>query len=329
VTLEIVHEVARLHEIEPQWTALVENDPESTPFQLPSWLLSWWAQFGSGSLHVLLFWSGNRLVAVLPCFKHEWEGRRQLTLIGSGITDYLDPPITPDITRDVLSSLQTYLDEWEDWEVCVWQDLSAATPLAGLRGAQIHPDMHCSEARLTDNFDVFWEQRSKDLRRNLRRYSQRARDMGTVEFEVSDEATPELLTALVRLHTLRWREQGQSGMIAANHSEGFLRVVGPKMAMEDRLRFFALRFRRELVAIIMALRYKNKIYAYMSAFDPDFDSLGFGRTLLYEGFRHAYSEGFEAWNFLRGDEPYKASWGARPIDRCRIVIENERATRTR
>ena len=328
MTLEIVHEVARLREIEPQWTALVESDPESTPFQFPSWLLSWWAHFGSGLLHVLLFWSGTQLAAVLPCFRHHWKGRCQLTLIGSGITDYLDPPIVPHITGDVVCSLQKHLADWPDWDVCVWQDLSAATPLARLRGAQRHPDIQCSETRLTRSFDVFWEQRSKDLRRNVRRYSQRARDLGAVEFEVSDEATPELLTTLVRLHTLRWKEQGQSGMIAANRSEGFLRAVGPKMAREDRLRFFALRFRRELVAVIMALRYRNKIYGYMSAFDPDFDSLGFGRTLLYEAFRHAYSEGFEAWNFLRGDEPYKASWGALPIDRCRIVIEKERVTRT-
>ena len=314
--LEIVSDVERLREMEAPWSELVEQHAESTPFQLRAWLLTWWDHFGSGSLHVLAFWEGTQLVGMAPCFQHEWDGKRQLTLAGSGVSDYLDPPISP----DMLTQLQNHLDESSDWDVCVWQDLSAATLLQKLRGASVQPDIQCSEVPLTGDFEQFWEGRPKDLRRNLRRYSQRARDMGTVEFEAVDEADPELLDALIRLHTARWRDQGEPGMVAANRSENFLRAVAAQMAGADILRLFALRFRREVVAVIMAFRYKNKIYAYMSAFDPDYESMGFGRTLLYEAFRHVYAEGYDAWNFLRGDEPYKESWGAQPIERCRIVI---------
>lgn len=316
MTLEVIGELARVREIEEQWADLVERAPGSTPFHLPSWLLTWWDHFGSGSLHVLAFWDGVNLVGIVPCFRHEWEGKRQLTLIGSGISDYLDP-IIPDGS---FQGLQDHLDGYSEWDICVWQDLSASTLLQKLRGATVEPDMQCSETRLDGDFEHFWNTRSKDLRRNQRRYSQKARDMGTVEFEAVDEAVPELLDALIRLHTARWKEQGEPGMIAANRSEGFLRAAAGQMAREDVLRVFAIRFRREVVAVIMALRYRDKIYAYMSAFDPDYETLGFGRTLLYEAFRHAYAEGYDAWNFLRGDEPYKASWGAVPIERCRVII---------
>lgn len=316
MTLEIIRDIERLRAIQGPWAELVESNSASTPFQLPSWLVTWWDHFGSGSLHVLAFWDGTRLASLVPCFRHEWEDRRQLTLIGSGISDYLDPPLSP----DALAGLQNHLDEDPDWDVCVWQDLSSDTLLQKLRGATVIPDMPASETLLTGDFEHFWEGRSKDLRRNLRRYSQRARDMGTVDFEATDEARPELVNALIRLHTARWKEQGEPGMIAANRSEEFLRAAATQMAREDFFRFFAVRFREEVVAVVMAFRYKNKIYAYMSAFDPDYESLGFGRTLLYEGFRHAYAEGYDAWNFLRGDEPYKASWGAVPMERCRVVI---------
>lgn len=316
MNLEIVREIHRLRQIEDQWRELVEADAASTPFQLPGWLFTWWDHFGSGSLHAIVFRENATLLGILPCFRHEWEEKRQFTLVGSGISDYLDPPISPNL----LERLQQHLDETSDWDVCNWQDLSAGTFLQKLRGAVVHPEMQCSEAPLTGDFEQFWEGRSKDLRRNVRRYSQRARDMGPLQFDATDEPEPELIDALIRLHGARWKEQGEPGMIATNRSEHFLRAVTAEMAREDVLRFFALRFRREVVAVIMAFRYKNKIYAYMSAFDPDYESLGFGRTLLYEGFRHAYAEGYEAWNFLRGDEPYKSSWGAEPIERCRIVI---------
>ncbi len=316
MNLELVSSLDRLRELKEPWAQLVEANPASTLFQTPAWLLTWWEHFGSGSLHVPVFWRDSQLAGIVPCFRHEWEGKRQFTLIGSGISDYLDPPMPPDLLAD----LQSQLDGDQNWDICVWQDLSAGSFLQKLRGAVARPDMQCSETLLTGDFEHFWETRSKDLRRNQRRYSQRARDMGAVEFDATDEAAPELVNALIRLHTLRWREQGEPGMIAANRSEAFLRAVAAEMAREDYLRFFAIRFREEVAAVIMAFRYKNKIYAYMSAFDPDYETLGFGRTLLYEGFRHAYAEGYGAWNFLRGDEPYKASWGAVPIERRRIVI---------
>jgi CelD/BcsL family acetyltransferase involved in cellulose biosynthesis len=283
---------------------------------LPRWLLTWWDHFGSGTLHVLTFWDGPQLTGIVPCFRHEWNQKRQLTLLGSGISDYLDPIIC----KTALQLLQDHLDDNSDWDVCVWQDLSASTLLQKLRGAVVEPDMRCSETLLSGDFEHFWETRSKDLRRNQRRYSQKAREMGAVEFQVNDEAVPELVDALIRLHTARWKEQGEPGMIAANRSEAFLRAVVGQMATEDVLRFFSIRFRGEVVAVIMAFRYKNKIYAYMSAFDPDFETLGFGRTLLFEAFRHAYAEAYDAWNFLRGDEQYKTSWGAVPIERCRVVL---------
>lgn len=316
MTLEVITQPERLRVVEPQWTVLVESAAETTPFHLPAWLLTWWDHFGSGSLHVLAFWESHALAGVVPCFRHEWEGKRQLTLIGSGISDYLDP-IMPE---DGIPALQAHLDSDADWDICVWQDLAAGTHLQKLKNASAEPDMQCSETRLDGDFEHFWATRSKDLRRNQRRYSQKARELGEVEFEAVDEASPELLNALIRLHTARWKEQGEPGMIAANRSEGFLRSMAAEMARQDVLRFFAIRFRGEVVAVVLCFRHRNKIYAYMSAFDPDYETLGFGRTLLFEGFRHAYAEGYDAWNFLRGDEPYKASWGAVPIPRCRVII---------
>ncbi len=54
---------------------------------MPEWLLTWWWHFGSGRLRVMVFRQMGEVAGVLPCFLHPWNGRRQLTLVGSGITD--------------------------------------------------------------------------------------------------------------------------------------------------------------------------------------------------------------------------------------------------
>ncbi len=321
--VEVIQDLARLNQIEPEWTTSVRENAVTTPFQLPIWLLIWWKHFGSGKLYVLTFRQGSRLVAVIPCFLHEWLGRRQLTLIGSGISDYLDPYIAPEHSGEVIRHLQMYLEQHQGWDLCDWQDLSPETPLRNIEKAKIEAATPCSEIELNGSFDLYFAALSKDLKRNIRRYSERAKQIGTVEFEASTDGSHKHLDTLIRLHTQRWEKQGQPGMVAANQSEPFLRDVVPQFARIGLIRYFTISFENEVAALLLSFSFNNRIFAYMTAFDPKYDSLGFGRTLLFEAIRHAYLQGYSRWNFLRGDEPFKAWWGAKSEARCRVIIDRQ------
>lgn len=319
---EVVEDLSRLRQIEPAWSALANTIPSSTPFHLPGWLLTWWHHFGSGHLRVFAWWKSDELVGLVPCFLHRWEDRRQLTLIGSGISDYLEPLLLPAHTDEILSQLQWHLASNTEWDLCNWQDLAANTPLHYLGGA-LREDTVCSEVSLTGTFEEFWQDRPKDMRRNLRRYTERARSLAPVTFETAVDANEELLDTLVHLHAARWEKRGEPGMIAANNSAGFLRDIVRKFAAHDRLRFFAIRFGESVAALVLTLIHRAAIYSYMSAFDPEHEILGFGRTLLYEAIRYSYQHGYCAWNFCRGDEPYKFSWGAKPIEKRRLILSRD------
>jgi CelD/BcsL family acetyltransferase involved in cellulose biosynthesis len=325
LTLEVIENLSLLVEIEPEWSAFAQTIAGVTPFQLPQWLLTWWAHFGNGQLHVLVFRQKDVIVGIVPCFRHQWNGLRQITLIGSGISDYLEPAIDLQYCPAILDCLRTHLEADMDWDVCDWQDLSANTPLSGLRsGGQFklgaNPDVSCSEIRLTGTFDEFRNARPKDLKRNLRRYRKKAEAIGNLQFEVVKEAHPESMQALVELHSAKWERRGEAGMIQANGSAEFLCEVARKFASRDMLRIFSLRFQRRIVSVIVAFSYENTMFGYLSAFDPENESLGFGRTLLFEAIRYCYENGYKAWNFLRGDEPYKFWWGAQVIPKCRIRL---------
>jgi CelD/BcsL family acetyltransferase involved in cellulose biosynthesis len=325
IETEIVDNLSRLDELTSDWSALARSIESITPFQLPEWLITWWAHFGGGQLHIMVFRDGHKLVGVVPCFLHEWNNKRQMTLIGSGISDYLEPPIDPNYTQQVLQALQGHLAACPDWEVCDWQDLSCDIPLQNLAPGnsvevRISEDVPCSEVRFSGTFEEFWSGRPKDMRRNLRRYTQRALLNGELQFNTTGKADPELLDALMRLHAARWQRRGEAGMIEANGSADFLRTVSADFANRDMLRFFTIRYERQIAALVLTFLYANKIYSYMSAFDPQFEPLGFGRNLLYESMRLCYERGYQAWNFLRGNEPYKRSWGAEPIAKCRLKL---------
>jgi CelD/BcsL family acetyltransferase involved in cellulose biosynthesis len=321
--LETVHSLAGLEEIKQEWSSFGASVEGLTPFQVPDWLLAWWRHFGSGSLNVSIFRENGALVGVIPCFLHKWRGLRQLTLIGSGISDYLEPAISPRKRAAVVDALRVRLIENREWEVCDWQDLAADTPLTGL--GRLTNDVPCSRIKLTGHFDEYWAQRSKDLRRNLRRYSQRAQQTGAFEFAVTCRADRELMDELIRLHGDRWHKRREAGLFAANDWADFLLDIARRFERLEMLRLFTLRFRGEIAAVSIGFLYRSTLYSYLSAFAPGQEILGFGRKLLYESLRHAYQQGWAGWNFCRGDEPYKFSFGAEVIPKCRLILTRARA----
>lgn len=331
VHLEVVNDIGRLRRLQPAWSERILQWQQSTPFHLPEWVLTWWEHFGSGELQTLVAWRDGSIVGLVPSFRHVWQNARQLTLIGSGITDYLDP-FLPDESADwTISAIGQYLAE-ANCDVCDWQDLSPTSPL--LRLAQmdhldvsVTPDTVCSEVELAENFDQYWLQRSSEMRRNVRRYSEKAQKTAALSFHVDCEYNPDTLDTLFALHTARWKARGESGMVEANDSGDFMRCVSRAFAQQRVLRLFTLGWCERVVAAVLAFSWNGKLYGYFSAFDPEHEHLGFGRILLSKCIRYAYETGHSHWNFLRGDEPYKISWGAQCIAKCRLTIKRRADSR--
>jgi CelD/BcsL family acetyltransferase involved in cellulose biosynthesis len=322
---QIVASTHSLLALQEDWNSLALSSRSLTPFQMPAWLITWWHHFGSGDLYVLTYRDGQCLLGIVPCFLHVWNGRRQLTLIGSGISDYLDPLIHPDATPAVISRLAEHLCSSADWDVCNWQDLSCETPLRQLAhgcslSAEISEDQVVSAIDLPENFDAYWSARSSDLRRNVRRYRAKAEAEAPVQFCVDVRPSEDLVETAIQLHTKRWRAVGQPGMVSANASSEFLKEISVTFASFDMTRLFSLRFNGKVVAAILGFLLKYQFFSYISGFDPEFESLGFGRTILFETVRHLHQAGVRRFDFLRGDEDYKSWWGAATSPRCRILI---------
>lgn len=329
VHLEVVSDIRRLRDLTPAWSDRVSLWKQATPFHLPEWLLTWWEHFGSGDLQTLVAWQDASIVGFVPCFRHTWQNARQLTLIGTGITDYLEPFIAEESAEDSISAIGDYLAK-ADYDLCDWQDLSAASPLLKLEqldqlNVKAVPDTICSEVALTGSFDQYWTSRSSEMRRNVRRYAEKAERFGPLNFQVDHEAGQDAVDALLSLHTARWQSRGESGMVEANHSAGFIRSAAAALAKRGLLRLFTLRWCERVVAAILAVSWSGRLYGYFSAFDPEHEHLGFGRILLSKCIRYAYDTEHTHWNFLRGDEPYKKSWGAQCIPKCRLIISRRPA----
>lgn len=328
---EVICDPAQLKELKQEWLALASRIPQITPFQLPEWMLTWLQHFGSGELHTLVFRRGDQIVGIFPAFIHPWREQKQMTLIGSGISDYPEPLIDLSFGREVIEALGWHLESDSKWEICEWQDLAESSPLLQIQSHAafrriVKPDTPCTKIPLCGTFEEFWSSRPRHVRRNVTRYRRHASEHYAVAFETVTEAIPELFESFIRLHGNRWQLKGESGMIEENHSAPFLWEIAKRFERLKILRFFVLRFNREIAAIILAWDYRNNLYFYLSGFDPRFAEFRPGQILLCECLRYAYSQNCESCDFLRGAEPYKLDWGAEVIPKYRVILTRNRTS---
>jgi len=175
LTLEVVRELAHAEAVQDEWTRFTASVPGITPFHLSAWQLTWWRHFGDGRLHIMLFRSLDTLVAIIPCYLTEQDGRPTLKLLGSGMASYLEPPIAAAQRADVVSLLKSHLLANKTWQMCDWRNVAPASPLAGLQlgdgfDVKIAPDSEWSQVPIQGTFQQYWEGRSFSLRRNFLKY---------------------------------------------------------------------------------------------------------------------------------------------------------------
>ena len=73
------------------------------------------------------------------------------------------------------------------------------------------------------------------------------------------------------------------------------------------------------------LRGGGVVYAYQSGVDPEALKHSPGQLSNMIAIRRAVAQGYRAFDFLRGDEPYKAHWRAKPRATLEIRVAAPRA----
>lgn len=324
VACDIVSGARDLRMLQREWSDLVSRCPGATVFQGPEWLLPWWDYSGSGDMWTLAFRDGGALVGLLPMFVHDWDGRRQVSLMGTGISDHLDIIAQPEFAHECVDLTYAFLNERaSEWDVCDWQDLPASSKLLAASNhvfeSSVSASIPCASVALPSTYDEFVAGLPHGLRRNIRRYGEHLRKDHQVRFETaSSDPSLELMTALIRLHETRWHSKGQQGVLAGR--DRFFRNVTPALAGSNLLRIHVLEAGGNIAGIIYQLWDRRRAYGYITGFDPALDRYSPGVLLLNYAISHAIGEGAQCWDFLRGQERYKFQWGALASGKFRLRI---------
>jgi CelD/BcsL family acetyltransferase involved in cellulose biosynthesis len=327
IDCELIRTTAELEAFQPQWNALWLEDPHAMPFQRPEWLLPWWHQFGQPDLRAVTVSQQGRLIASLPfyIYREPNSGERQLLLLGVGTTDYLDGIFSPDCRPEHVQAALDLLQTEGGWDVLHVSQLAPDSMLFQTLQRQSNVQRwngeSCSRMRAVTMAEL-----PVKIRRNAMYYRNRAARRGSLEFTVADSFNcAEAFDALERLHTSRWQNAGEPGVLADPRVLAWHREALPLLQRSGMLRLCSLRLNGKIIGALYSLidppsRPERTQYFYLTAFSPNHADLRPGTLLLGFAIEHAAKEGVRTIDMLRGEEPYKKIWHVEPIPTYALTL---------
>jgi CelD/BcsL family acetyltransferase involved in cellulose biosynthesis len=170
------------------------------------------------------------------------------------------------------------------------------------------------------DFETYLGSLDKKERHEIRRKIRRAEAAGPVALEPSLDFAADL-DAFVDLHQKRWGGEGlfpptEGGSASRRFFAGLFEDCAPTGILE--LRFLTVGGRR--IAAGVTFDDGATIYYYNAGVEPEARELSPGVVMVACYVQRAIELGRTRLDFLRGDEPYKYTWGAvdEPIDRLLV-----------
>lgn len=287
------------------------------PFQHPDWIMAWWDVFAPGPPAVALVREGDRLAALAPLYRDPASGLVLPMGVGpSDRTDVLVDPAMPDAAERLSAAIGTAAAG----DDILWPDVPAdghlhrVSPGPG-RVRDTAAGSPCPVIDLGPGLAAVPSARW----RKWRMAGHRAARRGTVAVvHAGALGAGEFAERLIALNTVRF-DPASGGVFADPRMAAFVRRVVPALDRAGVLDGLAVSIGTELAGIQCGFRAAGRTYAWLGGFAPDFTFESPGTLLMGEAIRRAVARGDRAFDLLRGNEAYKAGWGAvdRPLVRVR------------
>jgi CelD/BcsL family acetyltransferase involved in cellulose biosynthesis len=322
------------------------------PFRGWTWLSTWWRHYGCKDFQTrggtrlcvaCVFDETDAMVGLAPWYLDRTAATgRVLRMLGSGevCSDYLGVLCQRGMEEPVSWALADFLFENREcnsadalrWDLLEVTGIDAEDRVidqfiekAYQRGATVHcrQAASCWRIELPTSWDGYLAMVSKNRRRQIRRLEKNYIQNGRAvlrQVQRSKEL-PAALDMLIELHQRRRQSLNQPGCFASKRFTAFNREVVPAMFHKGQLHFYWLELDGKPVAAEYLLAGDGVLYAYQAGIDPEAIDHEPGKLINLLMLRQVIQQGFRALDFLRGDEPYKASFCAapRPSLEMRIV----------
>jgi CelD/BcsL family acetyltransferase involved in cellulose biosynthesis len=322
------------------------------PFRSWTWLSTWWRHYGTETpgrgrreLAVLgVFDDGDALVGLAPWYQDTRVAQGcTLKMLGSGevCSDYLSVLSAQGHGDDVALALAEFLTSkyspFSAWDLLKLSGVDEedrpvqrlGAELAAL-GCTVHArsNVNCWRINLPVEWDAYTDTLSKNFRSEVRQLTRKYFDSGRALFREVEglNRLPWAIDLMIDLHQRRRRSLGERGCYASPRFAEFIREVSVPLMRQGQMHLLWLEVEGRPAAAEFQLVGDGALYAYQTGIDPELRKFQPGKLANLASIRRAIEKGYRVYDFLRGDEPYKAHFRAAPRRSLEIRIVPDRFT---
>jgi CelD/BcsL family acetyltransferase involved in cellulose biosynthesis len=301
---------------EARWNGLLDRSKVPSLFLSWQWQRHWTRAFvAEGALQLLTVTDDDgKLGGLLPLYEVK---PGQLRIVGGvDVSDYLDVIAIGGREEEVwYALLQHRADQSAQWDLHGIRAMSptvtlvpSLAPVHGLQVVATRED-RCPVLSLPESWDEYLARLSgkdrHELRRKMRKL-ERERPGSSVRSHHAALGWDAALSDFLRLHRLS--KVGKARFMD-QRMERFFRDATHALAAAGWARLWFLEWQGTPIASFLCLEYAGSVGLYNSGFDPAHAKLAPGIVLLAHVIRDAISRAIPTFDFLRGEEPYKQSFG--------------------
>ena len=330
--VEIIEGKEAIERLRPEWDAIYDADPEAQLFMSWTWLNNYNAPWARDCFILAVRPdSGTGYVALMPLRLRTRERRNtefvnELTLAGNYVSDYNGFLCRPGFEEQALPALAARIQQF-NWRRLRLEYFHASDRRAELflRGfssgtfmttkvSAVNPDgtdnSICPSVALPDDWDRFLETKlSSNTRQKLRRFMRQVESSDDYRITHSNADTIERDIELMLTHwTKRWgARKGKRLPTILNANR-----IALRKAFASGTLFMPVLWHGDNALCVLAILVddRKKTYNfYIGGRDEDFKGPPTGLVLHGYAIRHAIANGITKYDFLRGNEAYKYSFG--------------------
>jgi CelD/BcsL family acetyltransferase involved in cellulose biosynthesis len=333
--------------VEEDWHRLSETAGSPNVFTTFDWFRAWNQHFagkdhgGRRQPQVLVLKRDGAVAGISPLI-HRRASRfglvvRKVEFLESP-ADYNDFVLGEDAAGQIEAVVNFLAQTQDEWDLVDLRDLrETGNAIALIERAlsstsleyRILPEARCPYLAIDADWFGMVRKLSRRNRETIRRKQRRLESLSTgglrVRFIENPGAEPGLLDSLIALESQKRIGGRPVPPLFARYPEVFRRIfdtLGPRrwicLAVMER--------GDRLLAWQVTFRCGKKLWLYSTAYDRSFSRFSLGALLVPAVLDYGFSHGYQEYDFLRGEEPYKMTWSTGCHETFRLLAWSPRWT---
>ncbi len=312
------------------------DDLSISIFDRTDWMVAWLEAYRSQyqQVCVLICRIDDRVVACLPLVKStSLKKGRHFAFVGSGkaCADFMgisgQNANQPEVIECFARWFYERKNEWDvlDFDGVACDHAAMASLIGALRekglAVRESPSLSTWRVQLPATWKELERIFSKNARKKFRKLERTLNEADVKMHRVRDNASLERgLEILESLHTQRWNSLGKPGCFVSPNFREFVAIAAKSHLGSGNLRMMWLEVDGVPFSADIGFVNDHGVFGYQGGMSPDHLKYEPGRAILRRQIEWAIEDGFEFFDFLRGDESYKSRWNADGTKAMRVEV---------